>query len=227
MDRNYWKLGRWWRIPVAMHWTVLLSFAWMYLFFWDVLATLIAAAAFFVLLVAHEFGHVAVLRRNKIPVFAIRLYGIHGEVEHGYVSKAQSIRVAWAGVGAQFIVLLLALGLMYFPAGISNRVLSVILGPVLFVFTRVNVFLMIVALLPIGPFDGHDAWAAIPYWRGRLRKRRKARLEHEKKMRERAVLPEDDLSPERLRELEASSARAAAEVIDRIAKKAEKREDKH
>ncbi|HKB60560.1 MAG TPA: hypothetical protein VKC56_11005, partial [Gallionellaceae bacterium] len=224
---NYWQLGRWRRIPVAMHWTVLLSFAWMYLFFWDVLATLIAAAAFFVLLVAHEFGHVAMLRRNKIPIFGIRLYGIHGEVEHGYVSKAQSIRVAWAGVGAQFIVLLLALALMYFTAGVSSRVLSMILGPVLFVFTRVNVFLMIIALLPIGPFDGHDAWAAIPYVRGLLRKRQKARQEREKKMREREVLPDDDLSAERLQELEESSARAAAELIGRLAKKADNREDKH
>jgi stage IV sporulation protein FB len=226
MDRNYWQLGRWRRIPVAMHWTVLLSFVWIYLFFWNLLATLIAAAAFLLLLVAHEFGHVATLRRKKIPIFGIRLYGIHGEVEHGYASKAQSIQVAWAGVGAQFGVLLLALALTYLTAGVSNPVLSVILGPVLFVFTRLNLLLMIIALLPIGPFDGHDAWAAIPYVRGLLRKRRKARQAREKKMREREVLLDDALSAERLQELEESSARAAAELIERLAKKADNREDK-
>lgn len=225
MDRNYWQLGRWRRIPVAMHWTVLLAFAWMYLLFWNVLDMLIASAAFFMLLVAHEFGHVFVLRRKKIPVFGIRLYGVHGEIEHGYVSRAQAIQVAWAGVGAQFGVLLLALALTYFTAGVSNPVLFAILGPVLFVFTRVNLFLMIVALLPIGPFDGHDAWAVIPHVRALLRKRSQAKRAYRKKLREREVYPEEDLSEEQLQELEDKAAQAAADVIGRISKKAENRED--
>lgn len=226
MDRNYWQLGKWRRIPVAMHWTVLLAFVWLYLLFWDVLATLIGSAAFFVLLVVHESGHVIVLRRKKIPIFGIRLYGVHGETEHGFVSKVQAIQVAWAGVGAQFLVLLCALLLMMLTRGVSNPVLSTILGPVLFVFTKVNLFLMIIALLPIGPFDGHDAWAVIPYVRGLRRKRRQAKLAHRKKLREREVLPDEDLSEEQLQEMEDKAAKAAAEFIGRISQQAEKREDK-
>lgn len=226
MDRDYWQLGRWRRIPVAMHWTVLLAVIWLYLFFWNGLATLIAAAAFLLLLVVHEFGHVAVLRRKKIPIFGMRLYLIHGEVEHGFTSKAQSIQVAWGGVGAQFGVLLLGLAATYLTAGVSNPVLSVILTPVLFVFTRINLVLMVIALLPIGPFDGHDAWAVIPYLRGKRRKRKQEKLASQRKMRERELFPEQDPSPERQQEREDEAARVAAEVIGRISKQAENREDK-
>lgn len=225
MERNYWQLGRWRRIPVAMHWTVLMSFAWLYLVFWDLLATAIASAAFFVLLVAHEFGHVVLLRRKKIAVLGIRLYGIHGETEHGYASRPQAMLVAWGGVAAQLAVLALALALMYAMRGVAIPLLSLIAGPVLFVFTKINIFMMVIALLPIGPFDGHDAWAAIPYLRGLLRRRRKEKEAHKKKMREQALFPEDTLTPERLQELEASSAQTAAEVMARLAKRAEKRED--
>jgi Zn-dependent protease len=225
MDRNYWQLGRWRRIPVAMHWTVLLAFAWLYLVFWDVLATLIASAALFVLLVAHAFGHVAVLRRKKVGVFGIRLYGAHGEVEHGYTSHAQAIAVAWGGVAAQLGVLVPALALTYFMPPVSSPLLAIILAPVLLVFTKVNVFLMIVALLPIGPFDGHDAWAAIPYLRGLMRRRRQETQARRKKMREERLFPEESLAPERQEELEARSAQAAADVIREIARKAKDRQD--
>ena len=44
MRQDYWQLGTWGRIPVAMHWTVLLNFAWLYIIFMDLLATLIGAA---------------------------------------------------------------------------------------------------------------------------------------------------------------------------------------
>lgn len=225
MERNYWQLGRWRRIPVAMHWTVLLSFVWLYLLFWDLLATAIASAALVALLVAHEFGHVALLRRKKIAVFAIRLYGIHGETEHGYASRPQAILAAWGGVAAQLFVLVLALGLMYLTRGVASPLFSIVAGPVLFIFTKINVLLMVIALLPIGPFDGHDAWAAIPYLRGLARLRRKERQQHKRRMRERALFPEETLSPERLQELEESSARSAAEVMARLSKKTERRED--
>lgn len=220
MERNYWQLGKWRRIPVAMHWTVLLAFAWMYLVFWNVLDALIASAALFVLLMAHAFGHVAVLRRHKVGVFGIRLYGVHGEVDHGYTSRAQSIAVAWGGIAAQVALLAPALALSYFAPPVESPVLATLLGPVLLVFTKVNVFLIIVALLPIGPFDGHDAWEALPWLRTRMRRRRKEKLEQARKMREEKLFPEASLSPEELEELDARSAQAAAEVIREIARRA-------
>jgi Zn-dependent protease len=201
-----------------MHWTVLIVFPWLYLFLSDLLATAIASAAFVVLLVVHELGHVAVLRKNKIPIQEIRLNGIHGDTAHGYASPGVDIAVAWGGVAAQLVVLMLALAVGYSADFSASPIASVIAGPVLLVFIKLNIFLMIVALLPIGPFDGHRAWAVIPWLRAAARRRRKA-------AREREHFPEKALSPERRRELEESSSKAAEELIGKLARKPEDRKE--
>ena len=218
MEQNYWQLGTWRRIPVSMHWTVLIAFAWLYLAFWDLLATAIAAAAFFSLLVAHEFGHVFVLRRRKIAVERIEFFGIHGKTSYGLASTADDILVAWGGVGAQGVVLLLALAATYSLDLGAHPVVSLIAGPIFFVWIKLNIFLMVVALLPIGPFDGHNAWAAIPWLRRSIRKRRQA-------AREKKLFPEKSLSPEKRLELEESSTKAASELMDKLARKPEGRKE--
>jgi len=204
-----------------MHWTVLLSFAWLYLFFWDLTATAVASVALFVLLIAHEFGHVVVLRKRGIPVERIELFGIHGRTLHEWASPTDEMVVAWAGVGAQVAVLLGALALGYgleFTATYS--IVGVVAGPALFVWTKLNLFLMLVALLPIGPFDGRNAWSAIPWLRNTLRKRRRA-------AREARLFPEENLSPEKRRQFEESSQKAATDLLAKFGKKAEqpRRED--
>lgn len=212
MEQNYWQLGRWLRIPVAMHWTVLIAIVWLYLFFWDLLATAIASLAYFALLVAHEFGHVAVLRWRKIAVENIELNGLHGRTSHGWASPGNDILVAWGGVSAQLLVLLLAWAA---GASLDTRTLpaaALIAGPLLFVFIKLNVVLMIVALLPLGPFDGHAAWAAIPWLRKRLRRRRQRANVVE-------LFPEKMLSPKKRRQVEESSTKAAADLLDKVSKK--------
>jgi len=217
MEQNYWQLGTWRRIPVSMHWTVLIAVAWLYLFFWDLLATAIASAAFFALLVAHESGHVAVLRRRKIAVESIELFGIHGRTSHGWASATDEILIAWGGVGAQLVVLLLALAIGYVLEPLASPIVWLVAGPVLFVFTKLNIFLMVVALLPIGPFDGQSAWAVIPWLRRTIRRRRATR--------EAAMFPERDLPPEKRRKLEESSTKAAAELLEKLGKKAHDRKE--
>lgn len=213
MEQNYWQLGRWAGVPVSMHWTVLIAFAWLYLIFWDMLATAIAAVAFFALLVAHEFGHVAVLRLRKIAVESIELNGLHGRTAHGWAGEADDILVAWGGVAAQLVVLLLALAAMFLVPLPSLPGLALIVGPLLFVFIKLNIFLMVVALLPLGPFDGHRAWAVIPWLRKKLRKRREvtSNVKH---------FPEKSLTPEKRRQLEAQSSQAASELMAKLSKKA-------
>lgn len=218
MEQNYWQLGTWRRIPVSMHWTVLIAFAWLYLFFWDLFATVIASAAFFALLVAHESGHVAVLRKRKIPVERIELFGIHGRTSHGWASGTDEILIAWGGVGAQLAVLLISLVISYALERLASPLVWIVAGPILFVFTKLNIFLMVVALLPIGPFDGHNAWAVIPWARRTVRRRRRA-------AREARLFPENDLPPEKRRELEESSTKVAAELIEKLGRKAQDRKE--
>jgi Zn-dependent protease len=218
MEQSHWQLGTWRRIPVSMHWTVLLVFVWLYLIFGDLLTTAIASAAFFSLLVVHEFGHVAVLRALRISVESIELSGLHGRTSHGWASAPDEILVAWGGVAAQLVILLFAVAAGYFLDLRTSPVAATIVGPILFVFTRVNLFLMLVALLPIGPFDGHAAWAAIPWLRKKIRKRRQV-------ARDIKLFPEKGLSPEKRRELEESSTKAATELMEKLAKKPEGRKE--
>jgi stage IV sporulation protein FB len=217
MEQNYWQLGTWRRIPVSMHWTVLLVFAWLYLMFWSLLGTAIGSAAYFSLLVVHELGHVAVLRARKISVESIELSGLHGRTSHGWASAPDEILVAWGGVAAQLVVLLLAVVAGYL-LDFGNPVVALIAAPILFVFTKLNIFLMILALLPIGPFDGHAAWAVIPWLRKTIRKRRQV-------ARDIKLFPEKGLSPEKRRELEESSTKAASELMEKLAKKPEDRKE--
>ena len=216
--QNYWELGRWGRIPVAMHWTVLLVFVWIYLIIGSVVPALIASVAFLGLLVVHELGHVAVLRSKKIPVERVTFYGLHGRTDYPYASHGAEIAIAWGGVAAQLVALLVASVVAYAVDFSSVPLAGVIAGPILLVFIRFNIVLMIVALLPIGPFDGKAAWAAIPYIRRSLVRRKRA-------ARERKMFPEEALSPARRRELEESSATAAADLIDKFAKKAGDRKE--
>jgi len=82
MRRDDWQLGTWGRIPVSMHWTVLLSAAWLYIIFQNVPFTLIGCVAMIVLMLVHEFGHVLALRRRKLGVTGIQLFGVHGETTY-------------------------------------------------------------------------------------------------------------------------------------------------
>ena len=214
MRQDSWQLGTWGRIPVSMHWTVLLAFAWMYLVFFDLVLTLVAIPFVFFLLVAHEYGHVLALRRRKVGVTGIALFGVHGETSYNEykATPGDVVAVAWAGVAAQLVVMLVAIAAaQYVPWG------SIPFGPLFsvamyVVLVKINVFLMIVALLPIGPFDGHAAWQVIPRARAALKRRRKPK----RKAPEPMVMPEEELTPERRRELDEASEKAAAELMARL-----------
>jgi Zn-dependent protease len=218
MEQNYWQLGTWGRIPVAMHWTVLIVGVWLYFFFWSIPATLLAFAAYVALLVAHEYGHVFALRRRKIPVESISLYALHGRTSYGYASPGYSIVVAWAGVAAQLVILAVALVLRYTLDLHEYPLAAMAVSTILSIFIFGNLFLMAVALLPIGPFDGGAAWAAIPYLRAQLRRRKQRKREIE-------LYPEKGLSPDKRRALEESSSKQAAELLEKFSKKADGRKE--
>lgn len=204
---NYWHLGRWFRIPVSMHWTVLLVFPWLWLMMQSVVGALVGSVAYALLLVTHEFGHAAMARRRGLSVEDITLSGLHGQTSHSYPrSELDDILIAWSGVGAQLLVLLLALIARYFLQDTASPVVGLIAGPALMVFTLWNLFLMMVALLPIGPMDGHRAWRVIPYLRKQMQRRRRSRK----------VVK---LDPERRRALERKSEQIASDVIQKLGKK--------
>jgi len=218
MRQDSWSLGIWGRIPVSMHWTVLLAFAWMYLVFMDAVLMLLSIPFVFLIFAVHELGHVIVLRRRKIAVTGVSLWGIHGETSYNeYAAKpGDVVAVAWGGVGAQAILMLLALGLTQlvpFSAVPFGGELALVMFVVL---VKLNIFLMIVALLPIGPFDGHAAWQVI--------RRTRAKLKAKAPPKAKPVPPpepETQLSGEQQQEADAAAEKEAADLIRRLTGKSD------
>jgi Zn-dependent protease len=205
---NYWHLGRWFRIPVSMHWTVLLTLPWLWLWMQSLVAAVAGFTAFLLLQIAHEAGHAAMARGRGLVVDGITLSGLHGETSHGYPrSERDDLLIAWSGVGAQALILVLALVARQLLGEVAMPVwLMPVVGPMLQVFTVWNIFLMIVALLPIGPMDGHRAWRLIPYLRKAANRRR-------------ASGKVVKLDPVRRRKLEQNSERIATDIISKLGKK--------
>ena len=213
MRQDSWSLGTWGRVPVQMHWTVLLAFAWMYLIFMDVVLMLLSIPFVFLVLAVHELGHVVMLRRRRIAVTGVSLWGIHGETSYNeYAAKAgDTVAVAWGGVLAQLALMLVALAATAFvPFGAIP--FGAQLSTVMFVvLVKLNLFVMIVALLPIGPFDGHAAWQVIRRTRAKMKAKAPAKAKPAP-----AAAPEAHVPEERQRELDETAEREAAELIRKL-----------
>jgi Zn-dependent protease len=208
MEKDRWDLGRIGGIPVAMHWTVLITALWVLFWLRDLVGTLVAVPALLLLFLAHEFGHVWVARRKRVRVFDITLSGLHGHTGHDTASHRDDVAIAWGGVGAQMVLLALALLVAILvvpmlPAGAMRLV-----SPVLFVLVELNIFFAVIALLPIGPFDGHRAWKVI----GLVKAARKRRREPK------------PLTEREHRELDKKSKAEVVDLLDRIKKKADEKQ---
>ena len=106
LRNGFFSLGRWWRIPVQIHWTTPLGiFLLGHLKFrpgyW---------LGMFLLVLWHELGHAFWVRRYAGRVLAIELNLIGGLCRwRGDLTSFQRAVVAWGGVLAQGIVLLVAI----------------------------------------------------------------------------------------------------------------------
>ena len=115
-------------------------------------------------------GHAAVSRWRHVRVHGIELLLFHGRCRHALPRRqSDDVLIAWGGVAAQFVVLLLTWGvsvllLHYAPPQMRWWALSTAN-----LFAEVNIFTMLFNLLPIEPLDGAKAWRAIPLLYRRLR----------------------------------------------------------
>ena len=208
--RARWQLGQWRGIPISLHWTVFIGIPW---FLWQTRSlanTAIAFVAFFFLLLAHELGHAAVARWRRVEVDHIQLFFLHGYCAHEPPDyELDDVLIAWGGVAAQFIVLVVALVADVLLATFwpDARVLT---SPLLRVLIGTNVLIMIFNLIPVAPFDGAKAWRILPIlaewakdtaWAHKWRRRSAAR------------------NMARTKKLEAESERIAADIIDKLKKR--------
>jgi len=208
--RSRWQLGRWRGIPLSLHWTVFIGIPWFLYQTRSVSDTGVAFVAFFVLLLVHELGHAAVALWRQVEVHEIQLFFLHGYCSHEPPDyELDDVLIAWGGVAAQFVVLVIALGADVLLPTLSPFA-GALVAPLLSVFIGTNVFIMIVNLIPVAPLDGAKAWRIVPIlaewgretsWAHRLRRRKAAR------------------EAARTKKLEADSERIAADIIDKLKKR--------
>src|SRR6185436_7976307 len=131
--------------------------------------SVIAFVPFSFLMVVHEFGHAAVARRHQLEVEQINLFFLHGQCIHETPHyEEEDIRIAWSGVGAQFIVLILALAATV-PIRDAPLAVQFYLEPFFWVLLQGNLLIIAFNLVPIAPLDGHVAWRFVPACLARLR----------------------------------------------------------
>ncbi len=209
MQAGYWKLGKWKKIPVFFHWTIFLWLPWYWWTHKNVVDTALTFVAFVALLCIHELGHAIAARSSRVPVYAIRLYLLHGQCEHEEpYYEAEDVFIAWGGVLAQLVVLAVALAALYLSRLLAPY-LEYFLAPLFSVFINTNIVIAVINLIPVAPLDGHKAWRAIPLLRAKLfswARRSLNNLANALNFKKRRATAKD-------------SQRAAAELLDRLRKK--------
>jgi stage IV sporulation protein FB len=208
--RSTWWLGKWRGIPIAVHWTVLLGLPWLYFFHVrSVLGIAVAFAAFLFLLLAHELGHAAVAMWRNVPVGDVQLFFIHGYCTHDEpYDEEDDVLIAWGGVGAQLVVLVVAIGAKALVATFSP-VAAAVVAPLFRVLVETNLWIMVFNLIPVPPLDGAKAWRIIPLLRERFPQLSWAKIRKWRfGARERA----------RDKQLEAESERIAGDIIEKLKK---------
>ena len=209
MEKDRWDLGRIGGIPVSMHWTVLITSLWLLFWLRDVVGTLIAVPVLLLLFLAHEFGHVFVARRKRVGVFDITLSGLHGHTGHDTANHRDDVAIAWGGVGAQLVLLVAALLVSAFVAPLLPAGAMRFVSPVLWVLVELNIFFIVIALLPIGPFDGHRAWKVIGLAKSGWKKRGQPK----------------PLTEKQQRELDKQSRAEVVDLVERLKKKSAQKRD--
>lgn len=149
LSSGYWRVASWHGVPIRLHWTIPVGMLFLGGFkirplFW---------LAFFVIVLVHELGHAYWVHRFGHKVHRLDITGFGGAcVWSGNASGAERSLIAWGGVIAQLCLLAVAVVL---TAVLGWGFLSTSLG---YAWTVTNVFLIILNLIPVSPFDGAEAW---------------------------------------------------------------------
>lgn len=208
-DTGYVMLGRVRGAPIRVHWSAPLG-AIAFTGFAFVPALW---AGFFVLVVLHELGHAALVRRLGYRVVAVRVHAFGGDCQWaGDPTRIEVAVVAWGGVLAEAIVWVIATVLL----AILGWPRSPFLAALAVTFTSTNAYMILFNLMPIPPLDGHRAWPLIPM----LWEARKERIAYQ---RERAARHRQKASE--VAQANAHAATKEALSAMEAAEKAEKQKD--
>jgi hypothetical protein len=158
---GYLRLGSWGAAPLRWHWSLPLGagFAGQ----WELRP--LSWLLFLGLVLAHEAGHHAAVRKNGLRVIGVDLQGLGGEVRwNGVASPKDQVLLAWSGVLAQLGVMLAAKLVLVIAGGASDPLLA----ELEYVSITFNAILIGINLLPIPTFDGEVAWKVLALARGKV-----------------------------------------------------------
>ena len=193
---GYFTVGRFRRIPIRIHLATPVGF----FVFTGFSFNPVAWAAFLFIILVHELGHAALVRRYRLSVVSIDINGIGGVCRWaGHATPIQESVVAWGGVLAQAVLLVLIEVVGKFAAFRGDTIFGQVAPTLVFA----NVYLIALNLLPIPPLDGAKAWALfrwrnLHFWgrRGVL-KMRAAALEAELERMQQRKDPAPESEPSR------------------------------
>jgi Zn-dependent protease len=156
-ESGYLTVGRFRGIPIRFHWSTALGafFFGGYRFapaFW---------VAFVLLVLIHELGHAFMARRLGHAPLGVEVTGFGGlcRWDGSRASEIHRSLVAWGGVLAQGVLLVFTYGYSWL-AGPPQTVAEY---QIVSAFTRTNMYLILINLLPIPPLDGAQAWRLLGY----------------------------------------------------------------
>jgi Zn-dependent protease len=156
---GYWLLARWRGAPIKLHWSIVLGLL--------VFGGLRWSPGFFVaypcLVLVHELGHAALVRRCGHRVVSIEVTGLGGACHwSGNASAFEESLIAWGGVLAQLVVF--GATLLWLSAVPPSSSFGWQMAAT---FTHTNLWLVAINLLPIPPLDGARAWGIFRAFRER------------------------------------------------------------
>lgn len=157
---GYLRWGRWGEAPLRWHFSLLFGLAFASGFEARPLSWLLYLG----LVLAHEAGHRAAVRRAGLRVIGVDWQALGGETRwNGVASATDQVALAWAGVLAQAGVMLAAKVVLLAAGGATTWWLAEIEH----VSIEVNAWIIGLNLLPIPTFDGEVAWKVLTLARGR------------------------------------------------------------
>lgn len=176
LNGGYLTVGRFRGAPVRVHVATPIGF-W---FFCGFSFAPIAWTAFFLLILAHEIGHALLVKKYRLSILSVDVNPLGGAcVWSGYADGTTRAKIAWGGVLAQGVILLVTSILVGVvpPSPTWSEVVGV--------WTGTNLVLIALNLLPIAPLDGAEAWKVFDaslFRRGKSKKRRNDLVEQAKKI---------------------------------------------
>lgn len=145
------KVGRIRGMPFRIHWTTPIGLFLLSGFSFNPLVWLSILG----LMVAHEVGHAVLARRYRLRVVSIDVTAIGGVCRlEGDPTLHEAAVVAWGGVIAQAIILVLTL----LVRPLFHVIAFGVLDGVFDTLVHSNLILIGLNLLPVEPLDGATAW---------------------------------------------------------------------